>query len=117
MKKSMKKILSAAVAAAAAITMTGVPSFAAGETYIRNINLNHLTTGAVGNVGSGNITFSDRNSGKTTVMEESGELAGDKYVQIDINSNVTGSTNIMWSNLQNEYQNPMYIEFDYKTAN
>lgn len=117
MKKSMKKILSAAVAAAAAITMTGVPSFAAGETYIRNINLNDLTTGAVGNASSGSITFSDRNSGKTTVMEESGELAGDKYVQIDINSNVTGNTNIMWSNLQKEYQNPMYIEFDYKTVN
>lgn len=117
MKKSMKKILSAAVAAAAAITMTGVPSFAAGETYIRNINLNNLTTGEKGQFGIGGITFSNDNSGKTTVMEESGELAGDKYVQIDINSNVTKDAKIMWSNLQDEYQNPMYIEFDYKTVN
>ena len=100
----MKRILSALVAAATAFSVIGSQAvFAAGETYVRSIDFNSAqdqvnNTGNAGVKGaSGEITVSGAQTGSFSIKEESdAALAGDKYVQYNVDANKTGEKNLLW---------------------
>ena len=121
----MKRILSALVAAATAFSVIGSQAvFAAGETYVRSIDFNSAqdqvnNTGNAGVKGaSGEITVSGAQTGSFSIKEESdAALAGDKYVQYNVDANKTGEKNLLWFRFDKDYDTPVYLEFDCKIAN
>lgn len=115
----MKRILSALVAAATAFSVIGSQAvFAAGETYVKNVDFNNIAlqennTGTIWPNNS-SISVGTKGAGSFSIKQES---EGDHYVQYNISEGKTGNQSLLWFKLDKDYSAPIYIEFDCRIAN